>query len=130
MRRPFGLDTYGIRHDAERLRAEYASITGASKPGTRRLYELVVEFANALIARACLKMPPMYHSATCDSPPYSSPANRFLPSLANDWCTCMPEPLSPTTGLAMKVTVLPFACATLRITYFIVCRSSALCSSV
>src|SRR6185503_17414675 len=37
MRRAFGLDTHGIRIDAERLRAEYASITGASKPGTRRL---------------------------------------------------------------------------------------------
>src|SRR3954463_10445533 len=37
MRRPFGLGTYGIRTDAERLRDEYASFTGASKPGTRRL---------------------------------------------------------------------------------------------
>ena len=24
-----------------------------------------------------------------------------------DWCTCMPEPLSPTMGLGMKVAVLP-----------------------
>src|SRR6476660_7415186 len=39
MRRPFGLDTYGMRIDAERLRAEYARLIGASKPGTRRLYE-------------------------------------------------------------------------------------------
>ena len=37
MRRAFGLDTHGTRIEAERLRAEYASITGASKPGTRRL---------------------------------------------------------------------------------------------
>src|SRR5205085_470194 len=37
IRRPFGLLTYGIRIDADRLRAEYASFTGASKPGTRRL---------------------------------------------------------------------------------------------
>jgi glutamine synthetase len=44
-------------------------ITGASKPGTRRLYEFVPELVNALMARACLKMPPMYHSAICDSPP-------------------------------------------------------------
>src|SRR3954469_21675335 len=37
MRRPLGLATYGMRIEAERLRAEYASFTGASKPGTRRL---------------------------------------------------------------------------------------------
>ena len=37
MRFAFGLVTCGMRHDAERLRAEYASRTGASKPGTRRL---------------------------------------------------------------------------------------------
>src|SRR6185369_12879145 len=37
MRRPFGLDTYGMRIEAERLRELYASFTGASKPGTRRL---------------------------------------------------------------------------------------------
>ena len=37
MRRAFGFDTHGMRIEAERLRAEYASITGASKPGTRRL---------------------------------------------------------------------------------------------
>src|SRR3982074_1120028 len=36
-RRPLGLEIQGIRMDAEGLRAEYASFTGASKPGTRRL---------------------------------------------------------------------------------------------
>src|SRR5260364_288302 len=45
--------------DAERLRAEYASLTGASKPGTRRLYELVVGFVIAFRARACRIMPPI-----------------------------------------------------------------------
>jgi hypothetical protein len=35
--RALGLDTHGTRIEAERLRAEYASITGASNPGTRRL---------------------------------------------------------------------------------------------
>src|SRR6516225_11541018 len=30
MRRAFGLGTYGIRHAAERLRAEYARLIGAS----------------------------------------------------------------------------------------------------
>jgi hypothetical protein len=42
-----------------------------------------------------------------DSPPYSSPVNRFLPSFASDRWTCMPLPLSPTSGLGMKVAVLP-----------------------
>src|SRR4249919_1215827 len=125
MRRAFGFDTYGMRHDADRLLAEYASITGASKPGTRRLYEFVVELANALIARACLKMPPMYHSAVCDRPPYPSPVNRLVPPLASDWCTCMPLPLSPTMGLGMNVAVLPLRCATFLMMYFIVSRSSA-----
>ena len=37
MRRPFGFDTQGMRMEAERLRAEYASFTGASNPGTSRL---------------------------------------------------------------------------------------------
>ena len=37
IRRARSLVTNGIRIDAERLRAEYASITGASNPGTRRL---------------------------------------------------------------------------------------------
>ena len=32
---------------------------------------------------------------------------QVLPSFHTDWCTCMPEPLSPTMGLGMKVAVLP-----------------------
>src|SRR5260364_387737 len=59
IRRACALDTEGIRMDAERLRAEYASLTGASKPGTRRLYELVVGFVIAFRARACRIMPPI-----------------------------------------------------------------------
>src|SRR3546814_13972639 len=82
MRRALGLATYGMRHDAERFDAEYASITGASKPGTRRLQELVVEMANALTARECLKMPPMYHSAIWLRPPLQSPDNGFTPPLS------------------------------------------------
>ena len=42
----------------------------------------------------------------------------------------MPLPLSPTMGLAMKVAVLPFWSATLRMTYFIVSSSSAFFTSV
>ena len=36
-----------------------ASFTGASNPGTSRLYELVLALVNAFNARACLMMPPM-----------------------------------------------------------------------
>ena len=56
---PSGCDTHGMRIDAERLRAEYASLIGASKPGTRRLYELVPGLVIAFSAFACLMMPPM-----------------------------------------------------------------------
>ena len=59
MRRPFGFDTYGTRIAAERLRAEYARLIGASKPGTSRLYEFVPGFVIAFSAFACLMMPPM-----------------------------------------------------------------------
>src|SRR6185503_11331076 len=55
----FGLFEYiGIRIEAERLRAERARLTGASNPGTRRRYELVVGAANARIAGACFSRPP------------------------------------------------------------------------
>src|SRR4029079_13157165 len=49
----------GMRTDADRLRDEYARLTGASKPGTSRLYELVPGFVNAQMAGACLRIPPM-----------------------------------------------------------------------
>jgi len=60
MRLALGLAEYiGIRQDAERLRDDMARLTGASKPGTRRLYELVVGLLKAAIARECLSTPPM-----------------------------------------------------------------------
>src|SRR6185369_5521425 len=52
----------GMRQAAERLRREYAKLTGASKPGTRRLYELVVGAMIADNAGPCLINPPMYHN--------------------------------------------------------------------
>src|SRR5262245_34397414 len=56
----FGLDEYiGMRTDAERFRCDMARFTGASNPGTSRLYEFVVGAANARIARACFSTPPM-----------------------------------------------------------------------
>src|SRR6266851_2203270 len=55
-----GLGEYvGMRIAAERLRDEYARFTGASNPGTSRLYEFVVGLQIAARARACLRSPPM-----------------------------------------------------------------------
>src|ERR1700688_528108 len=65
----FGLAEYiGMRHAAERFRREYARFTGASNPGTRRLYEFVVGAMIAASAGPCLIRPPIYHSAICDIP--------------------------------------------------------------
>src|SRR5438477_11617960 len=75
----------GIRHAAERFRREYARFTGASKPGTRRLYELVVGAMIAASAGPCLISPPMYQSASCEMPAYPSPANSGLPPFHSDW---------------------------------------------
>src|SRR3954466_5053732 len=56
----FGLGEYiGMRIAADRLRELYARFTGASNPGTSRLYELVVGLQIAASARACLSTPPM-----------------------------------------------------------------------
>src|ERR1700757_3715631 len=52
----------GMRQAAERFRREYARFTGASKPGTRRLYELVVGAIRAASAGPCLINPPIYHN--------------------------------------------------------------------
>src|SRR5579864_2927792 len=105
----FGLFEYiGMRIAAERLRREYAKLTGASYPGTKRLYEFVVGAANATSAGACFSNPPIYHSAICESPAYPSPAKSGLPFAHKDWCVCIPEPLSPKIGFGMNVTVLPY----------------------
>src|SRR6476659_9037288 len=67
----FGLFEYsGMRTDAERLRCEYTRLTGASYPGTSRLYEFVAGFENARIAGACVSRPPMYQRAMSERPPY------------------------------------------------------------
>src|SRR5436305_14998298 len=56
----FGDGEYiGIRIAADRLRELYARFTGASNPGTSRLYEFVVGLQSAASARACFKTPPM-----------------------------------------------------------------------
>src|SRR5579864_7063047 len=50
----------GILHAAERFRREYARLTGASNPGTSRLYEFVVGAMIADSAGPCLSSPPIY----------------------------------------------------------------------
>ncbi len=47
-----------------------------------------------------------------------------------DWCTCMPEPLSPKIGLGMKVTDLPAAQAVFLTSYLNFMTSSAALSRV
>src|SRR5579862_1016870 len=58
----------GMRQAADRFRREYPRFTGASNPGTSRLYEFVVGAINAERAGPCLISPPTYHSAVCESP--------------------------------------------------------------
>src|SRR6478736_751342 len=112
-----GLDEYiGIRTEAERFRCDMARFTGASNPGTSRLYEFVVGAAKARIARACLSTPPMAFSARSLMPAYFSPANNgWLPFHREKW-VCIPEPLSSKIGLGMKVAVLPWRRATFLMT--------------
>lgn len=51
----FGSDEHiGIRQQALQLRCEFARLTGASKPGTRRLYKLVVGAKKAINALAAM----------------------------------------------------------------------------
>src|SRR6187455_2327365 len=48
MRRPLGLDTYGMRIAAQRLCLAYSRLLLDSKPGTSRLYEFVLGLVIAL----------------------------------------------------------------------------------
>ena len=66
-----------------------------------------------------------------DRPAY--PVSSYMsgvPSFHSDWWVCMPEPLSPNSGLGMNVTVLPFCHAVCLTMYLYSCMSSAACSSV
>src|SRR6266702_4431534 len=71
----FGESEYiGMRAAAERLRCDIARLTGASYPGTRRLYELVVGAQKAISAGACCSKPPMYqrHMSDVSAQPLAS----------------------------------------------------------
>ena len=48
-----------MRMTALRLLVAYPTVTGASKPGTRRLKELVLGFVMAQREWMCLRRPPM-----------------------------------------------------------------------
>src|SRR5260370_1407648 len=114
----FGLEEYiGIRTEADQFRCDIARFTGASKPGTSRLYEFVVGAAKARIARACLSTPPMALSAMSLMPAYFSPANSGWLPFHNEKCVCIPDPLSSKIGLGMNVAVLPWRRATFLMTY-------------
>src|SRR5437773_2328523 len=49
----------GMRIAADRLRREYARLTGASNPGVSLLYELVVGAMMAASAGECFRSPPI-----------------------------------------------------------------------
>src|SRR5688572_2066632 len=119
----------GMRIDADRLRAERARLTGASKPGTSRRYELVVGAAKARIAGACFRRPPAACSPISLRPAYPSPANRGVLPFHSDVCECMPLPLSSKIGLGMNVTVLPCRFATFLQMYLYHMNWSAIFSS-
>src|SRR2546423_5797624 len=69
MRLVFGFSLYiGMRIAAERLRLEYTRFTGASYPGTSRLYEFVVGLHSAHSARACFRIPPIANNPISLSP--------------------------------------------------------------
>src|SRR5215210_320671 len=56
----------GTRTSAERLRRDHAMYTGASYPGTSRLYEFTDGANSAASSRACLSWPAMNDFATPD----------------------------------------------------------------
>src|SRR4051794_30381182 len=79
MRLVLGFSLYmGMRIAAERLRDEKTRFTGASSPGTRRLYELVVGLHNAHSARAFFRIPPIAYRPISLRPAYLFPANSGL----------------------------------------------------
>ncbi len=53
------------------------------------------------------------------------PAKSGLPFFHSDWWVCIPEPLSPKSGLGMKVAVLPWRQATFFTMYLNQLRLSA-----
>src|SRR5919204_5790981 len=121
----------GTRTSALRLRRAQQMYTGASYPGTKRLYEFTHWFVTRVISRACLKMPAMYPRATFERW-YSSVASKnALRSPSNsDWCVCMPLPFTPNTGLGMKVAYTPNSwAASFTVNRYVMTQSAMLSAS-
>ena len=76
----------GTLINAERFLRPYALYTGASYPGTKRLYEFTIGFVIAVIAGACFKRPPMKCNASFERPVSElGSEKRFLSPLKTDW---------------------------------------------
>ena len=52
-------DSSGVAAPWGKLTIDQVTFTGASKPGTRRLYELTSGFVMAHMPRACVRSPPI-----------------------------------------------------------------------
>jgi len=68
MRAASGFAERGTRISAERLTRAQETYTGASYPGTNRLYEFTSGATTAVIARACWIWPAMNCLANVDRP--------------------------------------------------------------
>ena len=70
--------------------------TGASYPETKRLYELTIGLATAVIALACSKTPAINCIAVSDNCVSESASKKtFSLPLNRDMLQCIPEPLIP-----------------------------------
>ena len=99
----------GIRINGERLRADHAIYTGASYPGTKRLYEFTVGLHTAVKAFACFMTPAMkWRQVSLRRwSPFSS-KNALFPSSSNkDKLKCIPLPAIPNTGFGINVACNP-----------------------
>src|SRR3954454_22885794 len=102
----------GTRASAERLRRDHATYTGASKPGTSRLYELTHWAERDASSPAWANCPATNAPPTAERPyGSSSSVNAFAPSLERDRWVCIPEPFSSPSGLGMKVACHPYRAA-------------------
>ena len=83
--------------------------TGASYPGTNRLYEFTIGAHTADNALQCLSNPPVKYMAFSDNPVSDvGSSNMLFPFLSNkDWLICIPLPFSLKNGFGMNVTLYP-----------------------
>ena len=60
--------------------------------------------------------------------PFAS-KKRFFPSFQSDWWVCIPDPLSPKSGLGMKVATMPKSRAMFLTMYLYIMQWSAILTS-